>query len=204
MKSKKYIIAIAVIIVAAALVCVCYAGWRGLINVPFIHQKNEQMASGDAGEADDHADTDTASDADVVDQDPTEMTDYSSYADGTAAASDDSDDEDDYDDEDDDSDYSDADYIFPDSSDESISADDIADLSNEDLRIAINEIYARHGYCFPASQEMRDYFDGKDWYEPDPDVDDMTKVKLSKTEKKNIDKMSKERQKRKDNGDYPY
>ena len=36
--------------------------------------------------------------------------------------------------------------IFPDSSETEINSEDIKKLSDQDLRYAVNEIYARHGY----------------------------------------------------------
>lgn len=207
-KSKTHlIIAIVLIIAAALLVCVFLLGRKGIIDIPFL---NKTSATGDAstGARSDSSD-DEDDGAEAVDQEPKKIRDYSNYAKNisrskAAEASTKEDTSDDEGEEDEESDYSGEDYIFPDSSDEDISESDIEDLSNEDLRIAINEIYARHGYTFPNNEEMRNYFQGQDWYEADPDMDDQKKVKMSKTEKKNLDKMASERQKRKDDGDWPY
>lgn len=38
-------------------------------------------------------------------------------------------------------------------------------LSKEQLEIARNEIYARHGYIF-VSDEWKDFFINEDWYTP--------------------------------------
>ncbi len=69
---------------------------------------------------------------------------------------------------------SDGDYILPDSSTAYISESDIAGLTSEELRLARNEIYARHGRKFD-NEGLQEYFNGKDWYngtiEPD-DFDD--------------------------------
>lgn len=207
-KSKTHlIIAIVLIIAAALLVCVFLLGRKGIIDIPFL---NKTSATGDAstGARSDSSD-DEDDGAEAVDQEPKKIRDYSNYAKNisrskAAEASTKEEASDDEGEEDEESDYSGEDYIFPDSSDEDISESDIEDLSNEDLRIAINEIYARHGYTFPNNEEMRNYFQGQDWYEADPDMDDQKKVKMSKTEKKNLDKMASERQKRKDDGDWPY
>lgn len=43
--------------------------------------------------------------------------------------------------------------------------DDIKDLSNRELRIMRNEIYARHGYIFQDAM-LRDHFLQKPWYTP--------------------------------------
>jgi hypothetical protein len=44
-------------------------------------------------------------------------------------------------------------------------------LSNADLRILRNSIYALHGYKF-QSQDLLDYFSKYDWYIPDPNLDE--------------------------------
>ena len=106
----------------------------------------------------------------------------------------------DTDEETDDSSDSSDDYVFKKKKKKEISTSDIEDLSNWELQIAINEIYARHGYVFQTNQDMIDYFDSKDWYKPDPDKVDMTKIKFNKTEKKNLEKMAEERDKRKKDG----
>lgn len=207
-KSKTpLIIAIVLIIAAALLVCVFLLGRKGIIDIPFL---NKTSATGDAstGARSDSSD-DEDDGAEAVDQEPKKIRDYSKYAKNisqskAAEVSTKEDTSDDEGEEDEESDYSGEDYIFPDSSDEDISESDIEGLSNEDLRIAINEIYARHGYTFPNNEEMRNYFQGQDWYEADPDMDDQKKVKMSKTEKKNLDKMASERQRRKDDGEWPY
>ena len=207
-KSKTHlIIAIVLIIAAALLVCVFLLGRKGIIDIPFL---NKTSATGDASTGTRSDSSDYEDDgAEAVDQEPKKIRDYSNYAKNisqskAAEASTKEDTSDDEGEEDEESDYSGEDYIFPDSSDKEISKPDIENLSNEDLRIAINEIYARHGYTFPNNEEMRNYFQGQDWYEADPDMDDQKKVKMSKTEKKNLDKMASERQKRKDDGDWPY
>ncbi len=55
------------------------------------------------------------------------------------------------------------DYIFPDSSSRALTASEVAGLSKEQLRIARNEIFARHGYIF-TTPEMKSYFESKSWY----------------------------------------
>ena len=209
-KSKTpLIISIVLIIAAALLVCVFLLGRKGIIDIPFL---NKTSATGDAstGARSDSSD-DEDDGAEAVDQEPKKIRDYSNYAKNIsrskaaeASTKEDTSDDEGEEVEDEESDYSGEDYIFPDSSDMEISKSDIENLSNEDLRIAINEIYARHGYTFPNNEEMRNYFQGQDWYEADSDMDDQKKVKMSKTEKKNLDKMVSERQKRKDDGDWPY
>ena len=55
------------------------------------------------------------------------------------------------------------DYILPNSSTMYLSRSDIEHLSQEQLRIARNEIFARHGRMF-SDEELQQYFDSKEWY----------------------------------------
>jgi len=72
--------------------------------------------------------------------------------------------------------------IFPQASDRYLSNSDVYALSQWDLKIMRNEIFARHGYIF-QTDEMRDYFSNKSWYNPRfYDVNNM----LSKIEKENV------------------
>ena len=59
--------------------------------------------------------------------------------------------------------YKEPDYIFPDSSERELTEDDLRNLTAWECRVARNEIYARHGRMFD-DEELRDYFEGKDWY----------------------------------------
>ena len=78
--------------------------------------------------------------------------------------------EDDYDsDLDEDSDnYSDSseenEYVLPDSANRKLKKSDLKGLSKEELRIARNEIYARHGRMFD-DKNLQKYFDSQSWYE---------------------------------------
>lgn len=78
------------------------------------------------------------------------------------------------------------DYILPDSSNKSLSAKDVSGLSKKELRLARNEIYARHGRKF-KDQELQAYFNGKSWYKgkiaPDDFIDE---ERLTKLERQNI------------------
>ena len=96
----------------------------------------------------------------------------------------------------------DGDYVLPNSSTKQITAEQAAALSNDDLQIAINEIYARHGYAFQTSQKMMDYFASKSWYTADPNMTDMSLVPLTDIEQKNLDILVKERDARKAAGTY--
>lgn len=83
---------------------------------------------------------------------------------------------DDYDDEDYDDDYDeyeDEDYILPTSDSEYLTRSDVEDLSKEENRLAINEIYARHGYTY-QTEDLKEYFEDKSWYHSNPDVNQST------------------------------
>lgn len=95
------------------------------------------------------------------------------------------DDEDDYDTEADDYDEEDDSYIIPDSDTRKLTKADIEGLTSSELRIARNEIYARHGRMFQDA-ELQTYFDMQDWYvgtiAPEDFVDS---EQLSKLERRN-------------------
>ncbi len=57
----------------------------------------------------------------------------------------------------------DSDYILPDSDSRYYSEEELVGLTADELRIARNEIYARHGRKFDDVQ-LQSYFDSKDWY----------------------------------------
>ncbi|MBI0581293.1 YARHG domain-containing protein [Neobacillus cucumis] len=63
-----------------------------------------------------------------------------------------------------------SDYIVPTSNKRLLSLDDIDILPKWQLRLARNEIYARHGYVF-KSKDLQTYFSGKSWYHPNPSFD---------------------------------
>lgn len=58
-----------------------------------------------------------------------------------------------------------AEYVIPDSSSRYLTNADLAGLSEWQIRIARNEIYARHGWIF-KTDDLNDYFRGKSWYQP--------------------------------------
>lgn len=82
------------------------------------------------------------------------------------------DDEDNYDDDEDDYD-DDEDYILPTSDSEYLTRSDVEDLSQEENRLAINEIYARHGYTY-QTEDLKEYFEDKSWYHSNPDINQST------------------------------
>jgi hypothetical protein len=78
-------------------------------------------------------------------------------------------------------------YIFPYSDEEKLTSADIAALSVTELRLARNEIYARHGYLF-KSEDLQQYFTNKSWYKQDSSYDGV----LNTIEKYNVDLISAE------------
>lgn len=73
--------------------------------------------------------------------------------------------------------------IYPHASLRSLTYDDISNLSQYQLRIMRNEIYARHSYIF-QNNELHNYFSAQSWYTPRYNyVTDM----LSDLEKSNIE-----------------
>ena len=83
------------------------------------------------------------------------------------------DDEDDYDDDEDYDESEDEDYILPTSDSEYLTRSDVEDLSQEENRLAINEIYARHGYTY-QTEDLKEYFEDKSWYHSNPDINQST------------------------------
>ena len=71
-------------------------------------------------------------------------------------------------------------YILSASSSRRLTADDLAGLSNWQLTLARNEIYARHGRPFDKPA-IRRYFEGQGWYS----AGSFSESELSSTEKKN-------------------
>lgn len=78
-------------------------------------------------------------------------------------------------------------YIFDTSSEEVLSSIDLCMLTSEELRIARNEVYARHGYIFESS-DLNEYFNEKSWYqESTSELEDIT---LSYIEQQNVELIS--------------
>ncbi|BCN31607.1 YARHG domain-containing protein [Anaeromicropila herbilytica] len=76
------------------------------------------------------------------------------------------------------------DYIISDSDSRYLTDDDLKDLSKDELSLARNEIFARHGYIFD-SEELQSYFEAKDWYSPVYSSDSFPEDELNEYEKKN-------------------
>ncbi len=88
---------------------------------------------------------------------------------------------------------SDGDYIFPNSDKEYLTDADVSGLSKDQLRIARNEIMARHGRIFD-SQDLKDYFGSKSWYSgtiSPSDFDANMNSRLSAVELANVEMIKK-------------
>lgn len=83
------------------------------------------------------------------------------------------------------------DFVIPYSSEVELTAADLSGLSKSKLRIARNEIYARHHRKFDSA-DLQTYFNSKSWYSGTIESSDFVdSVYLSDIEKKNIDLIKK-------------
>ncbi len=80
----------------------------------------------------------------------------------------------------------DADYVLPDSSTRSLSSSELQDMSDYELFVARNEIFARHGRIF-QKQELREHFGSKSWYHGTVSPEAFSDSMLSDMERKNIE-----------------
>lgn len=76
-------------------------------------------------------------------------------------------------------------YFCPDSDWRYLTEDDIAYLSAWEIKLAKNEIYAKHGRLFNNS-DIQDYFDSKSWYRGRIEPEDFNENVLNKYEVKNV------------------
>ena len=76
-------------------------------------------------------------------------------------------------------------YILPESDTRYVEQDEIDQLTKNEVRLAINEIYARHGRIFENS-ELREYFESKDWYDGTIEPEDFDEDVLNQYEKANV------------------
>ncbi|MDO4322743.1 MAG: YARHG domain-containing protein [Lachnospiraceae bacterium] len=75
-------------------------------------------------------------------------------------------------------------YI-PESSQRAVTESDVSNMSYDDLQMAINEIYARHGRKF-NDPDIQAYFNSQPWYQGIIDPDDFSDSVFSATESQNI------------------
>lgn len=79
-------------------------------------------------------------------------------------------------------------YIIPYSNTQYLTEKDVEELSKEEIRIAINEIYARHGRAF-ETEDLNAYFSSKGWYQPQYFAEEFRQIEdsvLNEYEKENI------------------
>ncbi len=74
-------------------------------------------------------------------------------------------------------------YQIADSAQRDLSEDELEDMSMQQLYLARNEVFARHGYDF-SSEMLAEYFAGRDWYQRAPGFKD---PELSATEIRNVE-----------------
>lgn len=80
-----------------------------------------------------------------------------------------------------------AEYILPNSNTVKLTRGDLSGLSKEQLRLARNEIFARHGMIFGA-EDLKNYFSSKSWYQPSvPYTEFYDKVEMNLIEEANVD-----------------
>ncbi len=80
-------------------------------------------------------------------------------------------------------------YIIPESDTEYIDKAFLENLTKEELRLARNEIFARHGRMF-QDEELQRYFNSKSWYTASYTPDEFTKIHnevLNDFEKANLE-----------------
>ena len=79
----------------------------------------------------------------------------------------------------------DSEYIFPESSTRLLTREEVEAHTKEELRLARNEIFARHGMIFGG--DLEEYFSSKSWYNPTISGEDFyDKVEMSLIEEENI------------------
>ena len=91
---------------------------------------------------------------------------------------------------------SDNSYIFSNSSSAYLSKSDVSALSDNNLTLALNEIYARRGRIFKDSA-LSSYFNSKSWYTPKYTQEEFDKnVTFNDYEQKNLQLMINEQKSR--------
>ena len=93
-------------------------------------------------------------------------------------------------------------YVLEGSDTRYITDEEVAALTKDEMQLAINEIYARHGRKF-AMKEYRDYFNSKSWYQGtiDPQTFDAQQSSIfNETELANIQKILQWEEKKRNEG----
>lgn len=76
-------------------------------------------------------------------------------------------------------------YVIPISSIAPVTEETLANLSDNELWIARNEIYARHGKLF-ENEYLKMYFNACSWYQPKDGANDIDATELSEVEQANL------------------
>lgn len=77
-------------------------------------------------------------------------------------------------------------YILPESNTRKLTREELEPFTKEQLRLARNEIFARHGMIFGV-EDLDNYFKTKSWYQPTiPGEDFMEQVEMSLIEEANV------------------
>ena len=87
-------------------------------------------------------------------------------------------------------------FVLPDSNTRLYTEDEVQQLNDYDLTIAINEIYARHGLMFNDS-DLVEHFTSQSWYVPTRTLADFEEGSLfNEVEQQNIITLATERERR--------
>ncbi len=76
-------------------------------------------------------------------------------------------------------------YILAESSQRALTEGDVSGMSYDDMQMAINEIYARHGRKF-GSSGIQSYFESQPWYQGSVEPEQFNESVFSYTEQQNI------------------
>lgn len=77
-------------------------------------------------------------------------------------------------------------YILPESSKRLLTYRDVENFTEQDLMLARNEIYARHGRKF-QDEDVRTYFEAQSWYRGEIEAENFSESLLSEIERKNVE-----------------
>lgn len=79
------------------------------------------------------------------------------------------------------------DYVLPYSSSKYYTKSELSSLTKNQLAIARNEIYAKHGYIFQKNKTMKAYFENKSWYYGNNSSMSSVESEFNQYEKKNVE-----------------
>lgn len=77
-------------------------------------------------------------------------------------------------------------YLLPQTDKQTLTLEDIEYFTVEELKLAVCEIYARHGVIF-SNKDIQSYFEEKEWYDGSIEFSDFNDDKLHTIELTNID-----------------